>query len=312
MKPRIGTRYFTGQLDYEFRDSTATVKPKKNTPDILRVTEVWGLAYYNWLIKEQKQSVDKIVFDITPLNLKEHLVESFKRRISYLNLNNPFTLEIIDSFPVKLYSKDEIINRPEGEVVINKFKQRKPGGTSGRLEKDFQDFLNGESILRDSDDDFDQYKLIYRRLALLGDDFYNLEKNYKVIREVPTGVFKDDIKEKNRILPTFFVDFVAFNKKGELSLIELKLNDPKLHVISQLLDYALFAVSYKEQIIKMVLGHIGQQYCPESFDKKPIACYVANNWFHTKFDEISKYYSPDPKGFDLKFKKVVLGESITI
>lgn len=312
MKPKIGTHHFSGQLDYDLRGTTAIVTPKKAASDILRISEVWGLAYFNWLTKEKGKFVDDIEFDITCLSLNLPEIESFKRRISYLNLNNPFKLVIKSQTPVKLYSKNEIINRPTDEIIIQEFKQRTSDDTPGRLEKDFQAFLFGGSILNNANTTTQNYELIYRRLGVLGIDFYQLKKNYKLIREFPTGVFQNTVEEKNRILPTYYIDIVAFNKYRELSIIELKLNDSKLHVISQILDYALFALCYRKQIIQSVMNHIGQQFCPVGFENKPIACYVANNYFHPKFDEISTYYAPEPKGFALKFRKVVLGETTSI
>lgn len=312
MKPQTGSHHFSGQLDYDLQGSTAIISPKKAGSDILRIAEVWGLAYYNWITNENGKMVDKIVYDLNTLNFSPPDLESFKRRISYLNLNNPFSLKIKSHNPITLYSKSEIVNRPSYEIIIDEFKKRTSDDVPGRLEKDFQVFLNGGSILQNATKQPIDYKLIYRRLGLLGIDFYNLKKKFKVIRELPTGAFRNSKSRRNRILPTYYIDIVAFNKHSELSIIELKLNDSKLQVISQLLDYALFAACYREQVFQMVLKHIGHEYCPHNFQKKPIACYVANNRFHPKFDEISEYYAPEPKGFGLKFRKVVLGETILI
>lgn len=309
MKPQTGSHHFSGQLNYDLQGSTAIVTPKKAGSDILRIAEVWGLAYYNWLTKGNGKSVDKITFDLTTFNLNLPEFESFKRRVSYLNLNNPFLIEIKYQTPISLYSKHEILNRPTNEIIIPGFKQRTSDDTPGRLEKDFQVFLFGGTILKNTSNQQVDYKLIYRRLGLLGFDFYKLGKAFKIIRELPTGVFNGTIANKNRVLSTYYIDIVAFNKSNELAIIELKLNDSKLQVISQLLDYALFAVSYKKQIVQMLHKHVEQQYCPQNFENKPISCYIANNYFHPKFDDISVYYAPEPKGFNLKFKKVVLGET---
>ncbi len=313
MKPKTGPHHFSDLIDYDLQGKIAIITPKKLVSDILRITEVWGLAYYQWLIEDNNISVDKIIFDLVNVaGIKPPETESFIRRISYLNLNNPFTLEIKAHNNNQLYSKDELENRPLNEIIILKFAQRTSNDIPGRLEKDFQAFLFGGSILNNANTATQAYDLIYRRLGVLGTDFYQLKKNYKLIREFPTGVFQNIVEEKNRILPTYYIDIVAFNKHRELSIIELKLNDSKLHVISQILDYALFALCYRKQIIQSVVNHIGREFCPVGFENKPIACYVANNYFHKRFDVISKYYAPQPKGFNWKLNKIVLGETTTI
>jgi hypothetical protein len=314
MKPRTGSHHFSDLIDYNLQDETAIITPKKAKSDILRIAEVWGLAYYQWLTEVNYKPINKIIFDLVNVaGIKTPEKESFKRRISYLNLNNPFTLEIKAQNKIVLYSKDELENRPINEIITRKFPQRTSNDTPGRLEKDFQAFLFGGSILNNANTTtIINYEQIYRRLGVLGIDFYQLKKNFKLIREFPTGAFQNTVEEKNRILPTYYIDIVAFNKHGQLSIIELKLNDSKLHVISQILDYALFALSFRKQIIQSVTNHIGQQFCPVGFENKPIACYVANNYFHKRFDEISKYYAPQPKGFNWKFNKIVLGETTTI
>ena len=57
-----------------------------------------------------------------------------------------------------------------------------------------------------------------------------------------TGEAEEKIKVaiRTQVLPTEFVDIVTLNKWGYLSVIELKLDDSQLEVVSQLLDYALF------------------------------------------------------------------------
>jgi len=74
----------------------------------------------------------------------------------------------------------------------------------------------------------------------------------RIIREFPTGVFKDTISQNNRILPTEFIDVVTFNKHGNLAVIEIKLNDSQLEVIAQLLDYALFFRCYRDDLLPII------------------------------------------------------------
>ena len=312
MKPRTGSHHFSNLVDYDLRDKTAIISPKKVGADILRIAEVWGLAYYYWLTQDNSKLINKIVFDLSRVpDIALPEFECFKRRISYLNLNNPFDIEIKTLVTTHLYTKDELESRPLNEIISLKFPQRTSNDTPGRLEKDFQAFLFGDSILNANTTTIN-YELVYRRLGVLGIDFYKLKKEYKLIREFPTGVFLNNVNKINRILPTYYVDIVAFNKHQELSVIELKLNDPKLHVLSQVLDYALFAICYRKQLIQSVVNHLGRQFCPVGFENKPIACYVANNYFHKRFDDISQYYAPQSKGFNWKFNKIILGETKTI
>ena len=145
------------------------------------------------------------------------------------------------------------------------------------------------------------------RLAILGEHFYRSKgKEHGVLREFPTGVFKDKIKENCRLMPTESVDIITLNKYGNLSVIELKLDDEKLEVISQILDYALFFRCYISllknlTIIKKTFG--------TSIRKGEISCYVVNNHFHPRFDRILKFYSTKNKDYGFQLIKIVLGDT---
>ena len=133
-----------------------------------------------------------------------------------------------------------------------------------------------------------------------------------ILREFPTGVFEGDIREKNRLTPTEYVDIVSLNKRKELSIIELKIDDGPLEVMSQLLDYALFFSAYKDQLVpaldKLFFSGKG---APEKVDFKPhnIKCYVASNIFHARFDDIKRFYGTSGKGFPFTLVQLVLGET---
>ena len=105
-------------------------------------------------------------------------------------------------------------------------------------------------------------------------------------------------------MPTESVDIITLNKYGNLSVIELKLDDEQLEVISQLLDYALFFRCYIH-----LLKHI--PVITETFGtnirKEEIFCYVVNNHFHPRFDKILKYYSTENKDYGFQLIKIVLG-----
>jgi hypothetical protein len=309
MKPKTGSHHFSGQVNYDLHGNTAVIKPLKWDGDILRIAEVWSLAYHHWLTYENQKKVEKIAFDISSLECPLPELELFKRRISYLALNNSIVFEIKGKNQIQLYTITELLNRPPNEIIIQQFKQRSGDDTPGRTEKDLQAFVMGGTILQNT---AINYKDIYRRLGIFGIDFFQLDKDYRLIREFPTGVFNVSITEKNRILPTKYIDFVAFNKFNEIAVIELKINDTKLHVISQLLDYALFALSYRRQIFNVIDHHFGGQFYPKSWVNKAIACYIVNNYFHDRFDRVARYYSPKKEVFDIKIKKIILGMTAPI
>jgi hypothetical protein len=305
MTPKFNNTAYPSSLEYLMKDPTAIVKAKDHCTKSLRFIEVWGLAFFNWLKEENKKPVYELVYEVGAIKENKPEEEAFRRRISFLKLVNTFKISVQGRPDFRYYNLEELFNRPANEIITDRFEERAGKDHPGRLEKDFQVFLFGGTLL-DEKEDVD-YSLIYRRLGLLGMDFYKLDKHYKLTREVPTGVFNGEKKAANRILPTYFIDIVAFNKYKELAIIELKLNDPKLEVISQALDYALFAVGYKERFVNTLKKHLGDSYCPKEFEKKPFSCYIVNNHFHPLFDKIAPFYAPK-KEYGFNMKKVVLGE----
>jgi hypothetical protein len=309
MKPKTGSHHFTNEFDYDLIGQTAIVQSKSKIS--LRKIDPWALCYKKWLETEHNLATNKIQL-VLQSNTKYSPAEfeSFIRRVSFLNINNNPGLDfevIVDNNKVTLYDLHNLLNRPSNEIINSKLNERNALDVPGRLEKDFQAFLFGGTILANTNNAVIDYSGIYRRLGVLGEDFYQLKNNYKVLREFPTGVFDTTVLEKNRILPTYFTDIVAFNKHKELAVIELKLNDSKIEVISQLLDYALFFRSYKSQIAQVIKDNL----CPDNFETKPIACYVANNHFHPKFEDIRKYYSTNGKKFGFSMNMITLGATKT-
>ena len=274
------------------------------------MVDPWALCYKEWLKSEHQILVNNIQL-IIPGNVKYKTfeIEAFIRRISFLNIVNP-TIRfdvIVSDANVKLLDIHSLINRPTYEIIHQEFGKRDGKDKPGKPEKDFQVFLFGGTILSDNMTP-KNYAEIYNRMGVLGVDFYQLKKSYKVLREFPVGAFRNTISKKNRILPTNFIDIVSFNKRKELAVIELKLNDPKIEVISQVLDYALFFRAYKLQIVNLIKDNL----CPAGFEEKPIACYVANNHFHPRFEGILKYYITDSKKFGFSLNMIKLGETRVI
>ncbi len=263
----------------------------------------WGLAFFH----ETKQNTDK------PVRLKFSLrcptlpttpfqYEALKRRLSYLAEANHLQITLLKESSVDpLYSWTELTNRPESEKVRGGFKPRSDADTPGRLEKDFQTWLFGKGKNTDSG-----ITRTNERLALFGEDFVYVGKirsaknlgGYKVEREFPTGAFEQEVKEDNRILPTEFVDLVTLNRNGDLAVIEIKFDDPKLEVIPQVLNYALFFHSYRPKLTKLL-----NEKLECATEGRNLVAYLVSNTFHEKFKSVWPYYSRPP----LTFRRVIMG-----
>lgn len=287
------------QYHLENESCSVTLKGKIDNAN-LRKLDCWSLAFYDYCREQAENKPRELFVDIPappPLKVAPN-IEALKRRISYLNSINSFQIQLSIAGNEYLgYSLKDLIKRPSNEIVNTDYDERKDDDKPGRLEKDFQAYLFGKGkndTVRTNE-----------RLAILGEDFRDLNRKKKPFvmeREFPTGVFNEKITAKTRVLPTNFIDVVSFNKWQELSLIELKVNDSALPVISQALDYALFFASYQKQLWKVIEAKLGRK--PK---KKNFVCYIANNCFHSRFDTVAKYYSPKNRDIPFKIKKVVLG-----
>lgn len=293
-------------LEYKLMDETAivTMSGKKIQEDA-RKMDSWGAAFFDLCRKEATTSPSQLVFEITGAIPKNSLpkFEALKRRLSYLNWGGRVDISfVVDDVKQTLYSREELVNRPPIEVIRTNFTKRSDDDTPGRLEKDFQSYLFGKG----KDDNTVRTN---ERLAILGEDFRDLNRKKEAFvmeREFPTGAFEGEISQATRILPTEYIDVVSFNKWGELALIELKVNDPSLQVIAQSLDYALFFFSYREQLWQLLEKKLRRP------KKRKIVLYIANNCFHTRFDDVAKYYSSSGKSVTFDIKKVVLGHTASI
>jgi hypothetical protein len=198
---------------------------------------------------------------------------------------------------INLYSQNELFERPDNEVIRNFLNERRDDDKGNLLEKSFQAFLFGKGLqtkTRTND-----------RLAILGEHFFQLKKKqYGVLREFPTGAFLNSVSTRNQLTPTEFVDIVTLNRWGYLSVIELKLDDPKLEVMSQILDYALYFACYTDKILKVLNDNSDLEPV-----KDRIMCYVVNNRFHARFHDIYQYYSANNKIYKFQVFKVVLGDT---
>lgn len=186
----------------------------------------------------------------------------------------------------------ELLKPGEDEVIHKKWNARNDNpDRDGSIEKMLQTWLAGSA--RSSG----------HRLAIFGDDFiYGPKKSpAKVLREIPTGVFSGTIKEDHRILPTYWVDLVTLNRFGHLAVIELKVNDNKLDILAQALDYALFFRTYRSQLFRSPELEFAQE------SKGPIEIYLTSNVFHPRFDSAAGHLSPRGSGWGFRFKKIALG-----
>lgn len=305
-KPGGWPKYFK----YDLRNDSITIT--FNMKDIdkkaSRRLDPWGLAF---LIEAEAKvgiKVSGIKFalegPISKTKQDNRLVpdlEAFRRRVSFLSINNQYLrFEItLNGEPVALDDVEKLFNRPQNEIIRESFNRKAQDNQAGRLEKDFQTWL----FANDIKDEQEKAENTNERLAVLGEDFYQLKKRkFKLIREFPTGVFHGKITNSSRILPTKFVDIVSLNKHGNLAVIELKLNDSQLEVIAQLLDYSLFFRCFKDKLLPIIKWHLGAT--PNNED---LVCYVVNNHFHPKFDAVLKYYSTKGKSYGFQIKKVALG-----
>jgi hypothetical protein len=285
-------RGWPADFQYSIDGSVCAIEMKQGHDNLaaFRKMDCWGLAFFSESKSELQDEIRGISFRI-PFGLRDasisHL-ESFKRRLSFLNANNEdLGVELVHAgASAPLYDSAALFSRPSNEIVIDQMKDRSPN-QPGTLEKDVQTFLfgGGESN---------------RRLALFGEDFASMPPNLGIEREYPTGVFDTERSEKTRILPTYWTDIVTLNRYGDLAVIELKLDDTSLEVISQILDYALFFSGYIDRL-RPVLADRG--VVPRT-DR--VVCYVVNNRFHPRLKTIAKYYatcSDNP----FQLRKVLLG-----
>lgn len=264
----------------------------------------WALVFLCEFEAKTGVKAKQVILNVNSTDLdtnKPHL-ETLRRRISFLAINNPHVKFVLNAglTNLELYDQKHLFDRPDAEVINHNVKSRSDKDKPGKLEKDFQAFLFGKGL-----DYIELGQRTNERLAILGIDFMKIRnKEFNLDREFPTGVFDKVVSSKSRILPTFFIDIVTFNKYGNLSIIELKLDDSSLEVISQLLDYALFARSYTTQI---------KQQLENKFSKKInntlIECYMVNNYFHPRFANIINYYKTDKADYGFRLKQVILGHT---
>jgi hypothetical protein len=263
-----------------------------------RRLDVWGMAFVSELQKVQGETIETIAYCI-PDAVPEPLThfESFKRRLSYLQINNHPSMKVCLSVAgqtISLYPEGKLFVRPQEEVISQKIKERSDQDKGSLLEKSFQAYLFGKGLgkgERKND-----------RLAILGEDFFQSKKRGDmVMREFPASSFKGTMREDTRILPKNSVDLVTLNKRGELAVIELKLDDSKLEAIAQIVDYALFFVGYRDRIKKLLVDN---SITPR---RDCVSCYLVNNHFHDRFDDVYRLYSTENKQYPFSIKKVILG-----
>jgi hypothetical protein len=272
-----------------------------------RRLDPWGLAFLISAESRCRIRISTINFamsgeidEIEPHGRLFPDLEAFRRRVSFLSINNPDIQFVITANGVSLELDDvsKLFNRPDNEKTRETLEHIPQDNHPGRLEKDFQTWLFANEVKGEH-----KAANTNERLAVLGDDFFKLKnKTFGIDREFPTGVFYDKISNSTRVLPTEFVDIVTLNKYGQLAVIELKLNDSQLEVIAQILDYSLFFRCYINKLLPIIKGRLG--HAPKG---KDIVCYVVNNHFHNRFDDVIKFYSPKNESYGFRIRKVVLG-----
>ena len=267
-----------------------------------RCLDSWGIALFHEIKSKGKLDIKEIQFIINSNgDVWSPNDEAFKGRVSYLQINNEdIVFKVVHNNQViNLYSQKELFERPKTEIIRDFLNSRGDDDKGHLLEKAFQAFLFGKGLKTETRTN--------DRLAILGEHFFQLKKKqYGVLREFPTGAFLNNISRSDQLTPTEFVDIVTFNRFGYLSVIELKLDDPKLEVMSQILDYALYFACYADKILDVLSNNPDLNMKPL---KDKIMCYVVNNRFHARFDDVFQYYSTKEKSYKFQIFKVVLGDT---
>ena len=294
-----------------------TLKDSRNLSKRCRELDPWGLIYLNALMNEAGIKPEKLIFKLPNLPANHLSMESLRRRLAFLNLNNKddfsISLEGMDG-PLDLPDYDELFT-PESKAVLHDFTelsvrtidQKGERGESGYLEKVFQLFLcmNDKVDLKDPCSN--------ERLAILGEDFYRIKsknssksKGCKVLREFNATAFNGKKSRENALTPQNWIDLVSINRDGQLAVIELKIDDSAISLISQALDYALFFARYKnaKNFSKNVDDVLGDQWRGKT---PPIVAYMVANYFHPKMEAILPYYATVKGKFDFELRRIHLG-----
>ena len=301
--PPVANRLFPEEYDYNFEPEKkiATISCSTDGAKKLRKIDVWSLAYVEYLLQNELTSKVNGVKIYVLKAYSKYAFESLRRRVSYLNIvDNGIKFELFHQrSQVTLDEKIEL-TRSEPNAITTKDIEERTHGAGAGLEKDLQDFIARDPIVVDNS-----------RLSILSFDFYREKKSrYGVLSEVPIGIYDTIKSEETRILPTYYIDFVSFTKEGNLAVIELKVNDQSLEVISQILDYALFAIKYKDQFCKLIKNNLSTQSLlpiKKKYMEKPVKAYVVNNHFNKKFDGIFKYYTSSDIKIPFSITKIALG-----
>jgi hypothetical protein len=289
---------FPSCFDYSIEGNDFLIKFKadKIKSDEFRKVDPWALTKI-----QENGKVNNCKIEFLPNSKVNNChFEALRRRISFLNINNQLNFQIFKSNQeIELYTAETLFSRPKNEIINTKLLDRNSNDKLGRPEKDFQAYLFGLGYHYKDINERSNY-----RLGLLGEDFFNIKrKRLPLIREFPTGVYNEEVSKNTRILSNNFVDIVSLNKWEKIAIIELKLDDTKIEVISQILDYALFMKCYYAQIIPLLNNH-GFKINPKEF-----VCYFASNKFHPKLDNILNYYSTKNKNYGFQIKKITLGKT---
>lgn len=223
----------------------------------LRKIDCWGLAFFDYCKEEARNQPTKLILEVPRKASASESpnVEALRRRVSYLNLADDLNIQLLScGVEIPSYPLADLLKRPANEIVRVDHAERGDHDKPGRLEKDFQAYLFGKGkndTIRTNE-----------RLVILGEDFRDLNKKkttFVMEREFPTSVFDEKVSAHARILPTDFIDVVSFDKWQKLALIELKVNDSCLPVISQAVDYALFFTSYQKQLWDVLKNKLGRR-----------------------------------------------------
>jgi len=298
--------------DYDSTESKSIISlnGKKADKKAYRGLDAWGMAFVAYVEEKVQSKIGYVAFEINDESKITPNIEALRRRISFLHINTEkiFSLKL-NGENIPLYDTEKsLFSRPNDEIIrSSNLKQRGDTHAKWLLEKDFQAFLFGNGFEKD-----ERVRDLGRRpngrLAILGEDFRGVnKKKYGVIREFPTGVFRSKVSEETRILPTEYVDIISLDKHGRLAVIELKIDDSSLEIISQALDYALFFACYSKQLMPFIKTNCNLS--DNETLKDDFSIYMASNIYHPKMSNILPFYSTKNKKYLFTFKQVFLGFS---
>ena len=130
---------FPGCMNYSIDNQHATIELNKGfKKKEFRRFDSWALAFIAEAENELNIKITHLTFQINKISESHRYdLESFKRRVSFLNINNEDILfEIyLNKNKVELYDKKTLFSRPDYEIIHSEIKDRSDQDKGDLLEK---------------------------------------------------------------------------------------------------------------------------------------------------------------------------------